>query len=107
MGIAGGLWRVETRVTPSVSFSIPARKREFCPDGSPSCVFLGRCRGAMGIAGGLWRVKPEPFCLFFGAAVGAQWELRCPLARRDQRFARAFGLGRHTSARSNALCRDP
>src|SRR5450830_1093042 len=25
--------------------------------------------------------------------VGAQWELRCPLARRDQRFARAFGLG--------------
>ena len=40
-------------------------------------------------------------------AVGAQWELRCPLARRDQRFARAFGLGRHTSARSNALRRDP
>jgi hypothetical protein len=39
--------------------------------------------------------------------VGAQWELRCPLARRDQRFARAFGLGRHTSARSNALRRDP
>ena len=37
----------------------------------------------------------------------AQWELRCPLARRDQRFARAFGLGRHTSARSNALRRDP
>jgi hypothetical protein len=22
----------------------------------------------MGIAGGLWRVKPEPFCLFLGAA---------------------------------------
>jgi hypothetical protein len=25
-------------------------------------------RGAMGIAGGLWSVKPEPFCLFLGAA---------------------------------------
>jgi hypothetical protein len=33
MGIAGGLWRVETRVKPSVSFSIPARRRAFCPDG--------------------------------------------------------------------------
>jgi Type I restriction enzyme R protein N terminus (HSDR_N) len=43
----------------------------------------------------------------FWGVVGAQWELRCPLARRDQRFARAFGLGRHTSARSNALRRDP
>src|SRR5659263_357469 len=41
------------------------------------------------------------------APVGAQWELRCRLARRDQRFARAFGLGRYTSARSNALRRDP
>ena len=26
------------------------------------------CRGAMGIAGGLLSVKPEPFCLFLGAA---------------------------------------
>jgi hypothetical protein len=26
MGIAGGLWRVETRVTPSVSISIPRRR---------------------------------------------------------------------------------
>jgi len=26
------------------------------------------CRAAMGIAGGLWSVKPEPFCLFLGAA---------------------------------------
>src|ERR1035438_3121529 len=34
MGIAGGLWRIETRVTPSVSFSIPARRRAFCPDGN-------------------------------------------------------------------------
>jgi len=25
----------------------------------------------MGIAGGLWRVKPEPFCLFLGAAAVA------------------------------------
>src|SRR5450759_2392837 len=25
------------RVTPSVSFSIPARRRAFCQDGSPSC----------------------------------------------------------------------
>jgi hypothetical protein len=32
MGIAGGLWRAETSVTPSVSFSIPARRRAFCPD---------------------------------------------------------------------------
>jgi hypothetical protein len=29
----------------------------------------------MGIAGGLWSVKPQPFWLFLGAAVGAQWEL--------------------------------
>jgi hypothetical protein len=28
----------------------------------------GACRGAMGIDGGLWSVKPEPFCLFLGAA---------------------------------------
>ena len=34
MGIAGGLWRVETRGTPSVSFSIPVRRWAFCPDGS-------------------------------------------------------------------------
>src|SRR5674476_438807 len=33
MGIAGALWRVETRVNPSVSFSIPARRREFCSAG--------------------------------------------------------------------------
>jgi hypothetical protein len=33
MGIAGGLWRVETRVTHSVSSSIPARRRTFCPSG--------------------------------------------------------------------------
>ena len=25
---------METRVTPSVSFSIPARRRAFCPDGA-------------------------------------------------------------------------
>ena len=31
MGIAGGLWRLETRVTPSVPFSIPASRRAFCP----------------------------------------------------------------------------
>ena len=36
----------------------------------------------MEITGGLWSVKPEPFCLFLGAAeaflprpVGAHWEL--------------------------------
>jgi hypothetical protein len=34
MGIAGGLWRVETRVKPSVSFSIPARRRAVWPDGN-------------------------------------------------------------------------
>ena len=33
MGIAGGLWRIETRVTPSFSFSIPPRRQAFCPDG--------------------------------------------------------------------------
>jgi hypothetical protein len=32
MGIVGDMWRVETRVTPSVSFSIPTRRREFCSD---------------------------------------------------------------------------
>ena len=32
MGIAGGWWRVETRATPSVSFSNPPRKRAFCQD---------------------------------------------------------------------------
>jgi len=34
MGIAGALWRVETRVKPSVSFSIPARRRAVWPDGN-------------------------------------------------------------------------
>ena len=33
MEIAGGSWRIETRVTPSASSSVPARRREFCPDG--------------------------------------------------------------------------
>jgi hypothetical protein len=58
MGIAGALWRVETRVKPSVSFSIPAGRRAFWPDGSPLMRSFGvDCRGAMGIAGGLWRVE--------------------------------------------------
>ena len=47
MGIAGGLWRVETRVTPSVSFRIWAGKPAFCRDGSPSCAFLGSRRAAV------------------------------------------------------------
>jgi hypothetical protein len=29
MGIAGGLWRVGTRVMPPVCFSIPTRRRMF------------------------------------------------------------------------------
>jgi hypothetical protein len=33
-----------------------------------SVILESECRGAMGIAGGLRRVKPEPFCLFLGAA---------------------------------------
>src|SRR5450830_753739 len=33
MGIAGRPWRLETGVTPSVSFSIPARRQAFWPDG--------------------------------------------------------------------------
>jgi hypothetical protein len=44
-----GLWRIETRVTPSVSFRIWAGKRAFCRDGSPSCAFLGS-RGAVVLA---------------------------------------------------------
>jgi hypothetical protein len=36
MGIAGAQSRVEIRVTPSVSFSITARGRAFCPDGDAS-----------------------------------------------------------------------
>jgi len=32
-GNCGALWHMETRVTPSVSFSIPARRRAFWPDG--------------------------------------------------------------------------
>ena len=36
-------------------------------------------------------------------AVGVQWELRPVRALRDQRFAFAFPLGAHTSARSSAL----
>jgi len=47
MGIAGSLWRVEISVAPSISFSIPARKRAFCRDGSPSCAFLGSRRAAV------------------------------------------------------------
>ena len=33
-GNCGTLWRSETRVAPSVSFSVPARTRTFCRDGS-------------------------------------------------------------------------
>src|ERR1017187_10198913 len=32
-GNCRGLWRVQTGVTPSVSFAIRSHKREFCPDG--------------------------------------------------------------------------
>src|ERR1035437_3011964 len=46
-GNCGALWRVETRVTPSVSFSIPARRRAFCPNGSPSCALFGRREAAV------------------------------------------------------------
>ena len=35
--------------------------------------------------------------------VEVQWELRPVRALRDQRFAFAFPLGAHTSARSSAL----
>jgi hypothetical protein len=45
MGIAGGQWRVETRVILSLSRRgrgtlIPARRRAFWPDGGPSCALL-------------------------------------------------------------------
>jgi hypothetical protein len=52
MGIAGGLRRVEIRVTPSVFFSIP-RRREFCPSGdlgSSFRPFPGRCPRSNGSA---------------------------------------------------------
>jgi len=42
MGIAGGPWRVETRVASSISFSIPSRRRAFWTDGGTSCALLGR-----------------------------------------------------------------
>jgi len=52
MGIAGGLWRVETRVNLSLSRRgrgtfIPPRRRAFCPDGSPSCALFGRREAAV------------------------------------------------------------
>jgi len=47
MGIAGGPWRVETRVTPPVSFAIPPRRRAFCPNGSPLCALFGRREAAV------------------------------------------------------------
>jgi hypothetical protein len=47
MGIAGGLWCVETRVTPSVSSSIRLRRRAFWPGGGPSCALSGRREAAL------------------------------------------------------------
>src|ERR1035437_6321337 len=97
MGIAGGLWCVEKRVVPSVSFSI--------------------CRGAMGIAGGYGAQRPASppsvspqsrpvdghsgpagalHALFptaarrqFSSGVGVQWELPGGVARRNQGYATA------------------
>jgi hypothetical protein len=42
MGIAGGLWRIETRAPAAAFFSIPSRRRAFCPGGGPSCILPDR-----------------------------------------------------------------
>ena len=65
MGIAGAAVARRNRRRALVSFAIQPRRQAFWPDRD-----LGsrNCRGAMGIAGGVWGAKPEPFCLFLGAA---------------------------------------
>src|ERR1019366_418453 len=53
MEIAALVWRGETRVTPSVSFSLPPRRRAFSPDGdlgSSFRPFPGRCPRSNGSA---------------------------------------------------------
>src|SRR5450759_4964428 len=53
MEIAALVWRVETRVTPSVSFSLPPRRRAFWLDGdlgSSNRPFPRRCPRSNGSA---------------------------------------------------------
>jgi len=54
-----GLWRVETRVTPSVSFSNPPRRRAFWPDGGPECALLQRQDGPQFSLGPYTRPGPQ------------------------------------------------
>ena len=71
MGIAGAMAPSDQGHALGFLPQSPLVEPEFCPDGdlgSSYRPFPRGCRGAMGIAGGLWSVKPEPFCLFLGAA---------------------------------------
>src|ERR1035441_2485000 len=52
MGIAGGPWRVEISVAPSVSFSIPARRRAFWTNGGPKCPTVRLAGSRSGARGG-------------------------------------------------------
>jgi Integrase core domain len=55
MGIAGRPWGLETRVTPSVPFSIPPRRPAFFRDGSLSCALFARREAAVRLTRSLFR----------------------------------------------------
>jgi hypothetical protein len=80
MGITGRPWRLETRATPSVSFSIRLRKRAFCPDGdlgSSNRPFSMKAPRSNGSA----REPPGPNPALGGETAVEQNRLRSPTLR--------------------------
>jgi hypothetical protein len=86
-----GLWRVETRVTPPGSLSIPPRKRAFWPDGSLSCAlsrrrevaFLARLSAALRPP---WLLPPSCAPLTSSASLSGRPSVGCGNRGRLQRL---------------------